>query len=245
MPSISISRCPRPTCAMKRGDALFMHKLTVHASHSNQSDNIRWSFDLRYNPIGQPTGRDSFPGFIARSRQNPETELRDPAEWARRWLRQIVAQLAADLGRAQLSQRLGLDLACALAGHPDRLADLFQRAVPAVQQPIAQTQDLAFTLGESVERGRQILAQQQLARHLDRCFLCFVLDELPQGVLPILSNWGRQRDRLPQRFQHAGDLLDRLAKRQCQLLTGRLPPQRLSEPIDRALELPDRLAHMY
>jgi len=70
---------------MKRGDALFMHKLTVHASHSNHSANIRWSFDLRYNPIGQPTGRGSFPGFIARSRQNSSTELRDPAEWARLW----------------------------------------------------------------------------------------------------------------------------------------------------------------
>jgi phytanoyl-CoA hydroxylase len=70
---------------MKRGDALFMHKLTVHASRSNHSANIRWSFDLRYNPIGQPTGRDYFPGFIARSRKNPATELRDSAEWARLW----------------------------------------------------------------------------------------------------------------------------------------------------------------
>lgn len=70
---------------MKRGDVLLMHKLTIHASHANHSDNVRWSFDLRYNPIGQPTGRSSFPGFIARSRKNPASELRDPAEWARLW----------------------------------------------------------------------------------------------------------------------------------------------------------------
>ncbi len=70
---------------MKRGDVLFLTKLTMHASHSNHSDSVRWSFDLRYNPIGQPTGRGYFPGFIARSRKNPETELRDPAEWARLW----------------------------------------------------------------------------------------------------------------------------------------------------------------
>ena len=70
---------------MKRGDALFMHKLTIHASQANHSANIRWSFDLRYNPIGQPTGRSSFPGFIARSRAHPEAELRNPAEWAARW----------------------------------------------------------------------------------------------------------------------------------------------------------------
>ena len=70
---------------LTRGDALIMHKLTVHASHSNFSDNVRWSFDLRYNRVGQPTGRSHFPGFIARSRENPEVELRDPAQWAKLW----------------------------------------------------------------------------------------------------------------------------------------------------------------
>jgi phytanoyl-CoA hydroxylase len=70
---------------MQRGDALFLTKLTVHASHSNHSENIRWSFDLRYNPIGQPTGRGYFPGFVARSRAHPESELHDPAEWHRLW----------------------------------------------------------------------------------------------------------------------------------------------------------------
>jgi phytanoyl-CoA hydroxylase len=70
---------------MRRGDALFMHRLTLHASHANLSDNIRWSFDLRYNPIGQPTGRGYFPGFVARSRAHPETELRDAAAWAQLW----------------------------------------------------------------------------------------------------------------------------------------------------------------
>ena len=57
----------------------------MHASHSNNSENIRWSFDLRYNPIGQPTGRGAFPGFIARSRQNPASELHDPAAWDQLW----------------------------------------------------------------------------------------------------------------------------------------------------------------
>jgi phytanoyl-CoA hydroxylase len=84
---------------MKRGDALFMHKLTIHASHSNQSENIRWSFDLRYNPIGQPTGRSSFPGFIARSRTKPAAELRDPEEWARLWLAARQTLAAEEMGQ--------------------------------------------------------------------------------------------------------------------------------------------------
>jgi phytanoyl-CoA hydroxylase len=71
---------------MQRGDVLFLHRLTMHASHSNVSDHVRWSFDLRYNPIGQPTGRATFPGFIARSRRQPDAELRDAAEWRRLWL---------------------------------------------------------------------------------------------------------------------------------------------------------------
>ena len=70
---------------MKRGSVLFMTKLTLHASYPNTSDDVRWSFDLRYNPIGQPTGRGYFPGFVARSRANPAAELRDPAEWYRLW----------------------------------------------------------------------------------------------------------------------------------------------------------------
>lgn len=71
---------------MRRGSALFMHRRTPHCSLSNVSDHVRWSFDLRYNPIGQPTGRGAFPGFIARSRRHPETELRDPDRWTALWL---------------------------------------------------------------------------------------------------------------------------------------------------------------
>ena len=70
---------------MKAGDVLFMHKLTMHSSLPNRSDQLRWSFDLRYNPTGQATGRSWFPGFVARSRSHPESELRDPAAWAESW----------------------------------------------------------------------------------------------------------------------------------------------------------------
>jgi len=70
---------------MKRGDVLFMTRLTCHSSLPNRSDDIRWSFDLRYNPIGQPTGRGSFPGFVARSRLHPDTELWDARAWAEMW----------------------------------------------------------------------------------------------------------------------------------------------------------------
>ncbi len=70
---------------LDRGGALFMHKRTVHSSLPNVSEEIRWSFDLRYNPTGEPTGRPLFPGFVARSRAHPETELRDADKWTEMW----------------------------------------------------------------------------------------------------------------------------------------------------------------
>lgn len=70
---------------MKAGSALFFHRLTKHNSLPNLSDDIRFSFDLRYSPVGLPSGRDEFPGFVARSRQHPESELHDYRQWAKLW----------------------------------------------------------------------------------------------------------------------------------------------------------------
>lgn len=70
---------------MRPGDVLFMTSKTIHTSLPNVSNDIRWSFDLRYNPIGQHTGRPWFPGFIARSQNNPEEELHDANQWAQLW----------------------------------------------------------------------------------------------------------------------------------------------------------------
>ena len=70
---------------MEPGDVLFMHRKTQHAGLINRSDRIRWSFDLRYQPTGQPTGRHWFPGFVARSGAHPESELHDPVAWSTQW----------------------------------------------------------------------------------------------------------------------------------------------------------------
>ncbi|NNF63216.1 MAG: phytanoyl-CoA dioxygenase [Acidimicrobiia bacterium] len=67
------------------GGIVLLHKLTEHASPDNTTDDIRWSFDLRYQPIGQPTGRDVFPGFVARSMADPDSVLSDHQQWAQLW----------------------------------------------------------------------------------------------------------------------------------------------------------------
>jgi phytanoyl-CoA hydroxylase len=69
----------------RRGDVLLHVPLTKHRSLPNTSNGIRWSFDLRYHRIGEPTGRPLFPGFVARSRANPASELRDAAAWRVLW----------------------------------------------------------------------------------------------------------------------------------------------------------------
>ncbi len=71
---------------MRRGSALLMHRRTQHSSLPNTSDDIRWSFDLRYQPVGQPTGRPMFPGFIARSHRDPGSVLSDYQVWRDMWL---------------------------------------------------------------------------------------------------------------------------------------------------------------
>lgn len=68
-----------------RGGIVLFHQYTEHAAYPNKSDAIRWSFDLRYIPTGQPTGRPAFPGFVARSAKHPETVLTDPEVWAQLW----------------------------------------------------------------------------------------------------------------------------------------------------------------
>ena len=70
---------------VRRGGALLLHRRTLHASLVNRSNRIRWSFDLRYQPTGLPTGRPAFPGFVARNRRDPGSELKDWRQWRKLW----------------------------------------------------------------------------------------------------------------------------------------------------------------
>ncbi len=76
---------PPRAVPVRKGGIVFMHRWTPHRSTPNFTDGVRWSIDLRYQPTGQPTGRPFYPDFVARSRRNPASELRDHAEWSRRW----------------------------------------------------------------------------------------------------------------------------------------------------------------
>jgi len=74
---------------MHPGSVLLMHQRTIHRSLENLTDDqVRISLDLRYQPVGQATGRPAFApaGFIARSCTQPDHVVSDPAVWAHNWL---------------------------------------------------------------------------------------------------------------------------------------------------------------
>lgn len=97
---------------MRRGSILLVHRRTMHSALSNVSDGIRWSFDLRYQPIGQPTGRPWFPSWVARSRSNPASEVHDPAVWRDLWLAARSA-LAANPPQGKFTRWEGDEPICA------------------------------------------------------------------------------------------------------------------------------------
>ncbi|KIC47266.1 phytanoyl-CoA dioxygenase [Ruegeria sp. ANG-S4] len=85
---------------VRAGGIILFHPLTPHASLTNETDRFRWSFDIRYSATGQPTGREHFPDFIARSRSNPETELRDWRVCKSNW----------ETARARLAEQPHIDI---------------------------------------------------------------------------------------------------------------------------------------
>jgi phytanoyl-CoA hydroxylase len=94
IPDQFIDRRAATALPVRSGGIVIFHPQTPHASLVNRTQQFRWSFDIRFNVTGQPTGRDHFPSFVARSRANPDLELRDARTWRMMW-EETRARLAA------------------------------------------------------------------------------------------------------------------------------------------------------
>jgi len=57
---------------MSAGSAVLFNDRLIHSSTPNNSDHVRWSVDLRYQPTDQDPMPDHGAGFLARSHQRPE-----------------------------------------------------------------------------------------------------------------------------------------------------------------------------
>src|SRR5712692_9868581 len=92
-------------------------------------------------------------------------------------------------------ERLGLDLADALAGDPKTLADLFERALPAVADAESHLDDFFFARRERLEDRLGLL----LEVHVDPCFRrrhdLAILDEIAQMRIVLSADRGVERDR--------------------------------------------------
>ncbi len=70
---------------IRAGGVILFHNYTLHSAKPNESDTVRWSFDLRYHDVYQPTGRPYYPAFLMRSRIRPEACQTDYEMWCKRW----------------------------------------------------------------------------------------------------------------------------------------------------------------
>ncbi|MCY4484185.1 MAG: phytanoyl-CoA dioxygenase family protein [Spirochaetaceae bacterium] len=79
------------TLPMRPGDVLFLDNKVLHSSTPNTSDaDYRFAFNFRYVQAGQTGGRPFLPGFVARSRSAPESELHNPFVWSTMWDRALT-----------------------------------------------------------------------------------------------------------------------------------------------------------
>lgn len=73
------------TAELDVGDVLLTNERVVHRGLPNLGNTVRWSVDTRYSQIGLPTGRAHVPGFVARSRKNPESDAKSHHDWNRQF----------------------------------------------------------------------------------------------------------------------------------------------------------------
>src|SRR4051794_11502363 len=93
---------------------------------------------------------------------------------------QVVLELPAPRGMAQLAQRLGLDLADPLAGDVELLADLLEGPGAAVLEAEAELQDAALAAGQRVEHCLHLLLEQLVGGRLGGGEGPAVLDEVAE-----------------------------------------------------------------
>src|SRR5690606_27413781 len=99
-------------------------------------------------------------------------------------------ELSDPRGMAHFPQRLGLDLADALAGHLELLAHFLQGAAVAVDQPEALLEDFALAGVESVEDILDAVFQHGHGGHVAGILGTLVLDEIAETGFVVVADGG-------------------------------------------------------
>src|SRR5713101_1187679 len=116
-------------------------------------------------------------------------------------------QAARSFGRAQLTKRLGLDLAYALTRNVELLTDLLQGVLALAADPKSQPNHFLFPGGECPQDARRLIANVGLDYGIDRRSDPMVLDQIAQRGLAIAR--GFEGNRVAGNGLQLLDLLDR------------------------------------
>ena len=67
------------------GDIILLSRYLIHCSLPNKSKNFRISMDLRFNKIGQHSGRDPLPSFVVKSKNRKKIKVNNYKQWIAMW----------------------------------------------------------------------------------------------------------------------------------------------------------------
>ena len=112
----------------------------------------------------------------------------------------------------QLAQGLRLDLADALAGYRELLADLLEGVVGVHADAEAHAQHALFARRERGQHARRRLAQVRLDRGVYRQQRRLVLDEVAEVRILVIADRRFERDRLFGDLEDLADFLQRQAE---------------------------------
>ncbi len=118
-------------------------------------------------------------------------------------------QLAAAAGVAQLAQRLGFDLADALARDLEALAYFFQRVLGAVFEAETHLDDTLFARGEGAENLRGVLLEVDADDGLGGRDGLAIFNEVAEVRVFLFADGGLKRDGLLRDLEDLADLGDR------------------------------------
>ena len=82
IPDESIDQSRLRNLEARSGDVVLLHQRTIHGAGENKSNKLRWSFDLRYQPVGYESGRSCFPLFTVTG----ENAVDNAEHYHRAWL---------------------------------------------------------------------------------------------------------------------------------------------------------------
>src|SRR5574342_614837 len=164
--------------------------------------------------------------------------------WALLVLHEALEPLGAR-GVAQLAQRLGLDLADALAGHLEVLPHLLQGVIGLLADAEAHAQHLLLARGERGQHLPRLLGQVHVDDGVGGADDGLVLDEVAQVAVLLLADGGLQGDGLLGDLEDLAHLVERQLHLLGDLLRRRLAPQLLHQVTAGADELVDGLDHVH